>query len=110
MLYHLLLASEYPSSPQESRRNYRSSYIFLKFEVVYYVTNKLTLDKTSFRRHSKNCILKISVFLDFFHRPVFERLENTTFRKLDLFSSSGEGGRHLLSWILERANLSPKTQ
>jgi hypothetical protein len=28
--------------------------------------------------------------LAFFHRPVFYRLENTTFRKLDLFPSSGE--------------------
>jgi hypothetical protein len=46
---------------------------------------------------------------DFFQRPVFWRLEHTTFRKLDLFPSSGEGGRgHLLSWELgplERANL-----
>jgi hypothetical protein len=28
---------------------------------------------------------------DFVHRPVFEELENTTFRRLDLFPSSGEG-------------------
>jgi hypothetical protein len=41
---------------------------------------------------------------------IFQKLENTTFRKLDLFPSSGEGP-------LERANLSlwtsgqsPKTQ
>jgi hypothetical protein len=33
--------------------------------------------------------------LDFVHRPDFHKPENTTFRKLDLFSSSGEGG-HLL--------------
>jgi hypothetical protein len=34
-------------------------------------------------------------------------LGNTTFRKLDLFPSSGEGGRHLLllCWVpLEKAN------
>jgi hypothetical protein len=37
--------------------------------------------------------------LGIFHRPVFKRLENTTFRKLDLFSSSGEVGRHILSWV-----------
>jgi hypothetical protein len=30
------------------------------------------------------------MFLDFFHRPVFQK-KNTTFRKLDLFPSSGEG-------------------
>jgi hypothetical protein len=34
---------------------------------------------------------RITGFLDFFHRPVFYRIENTTFRKLDLFPSSGEG-------------------
>jgi hypothetical protein len=34
--------------------------------------------------------------LDFFHRPDFYKPENTTFRKLDLFPSSGVGGRHLL--------------
>jgi hypothetical protein len=31
--------------------------------------------------------------LDFFHHPVFCRIENTTFQKLDLFPSSGEKGR-----------------
>jgi hypothetical protein len=30
-------------------------------------------------------------FLDFAHRPEFYILENTTFRELDLFPSSGEG-------------------
>jgi hypothetical protein len=30
-------------------------------------------------------------FFNFVHRPVFQKLENTTFRKLDLFPSSGEG-------------------
>jgi hypothetical protein len=39
---------------------------------------------------------RINGFLDFFHRPVFYRLENTTFRKLDLFPSSGEGGSALV--------------
>jgi hypothetical protein len=38
-------------------------------------------------------------FLDFFHHPDFQELENTTFRKLDLFPSSGVGeGKHL-SWV-----------
>jgi hypothetical protein len=40
------------------------------------------------------CItLRFTGFLDFFHRPVFWKLENTTFRKLDLFPSSGVGGK-----------------
>jgi hypothetical protein len=36
--------------------------------------------------------------------PLSGILENTTFRKLDLFPSSGEGGgkRHLLSWAPSR--------
>jgi hypothetical protein len=35
----------------------------------------------------------ITRFLDFVHRPVFQKLENTTFRNLDLFPSSGEEGK-----------------
>jgi hypothetical protein len=31
--------------------------------------------------------------VDFVHRPDFYKPENTTFRKLDLFPSSGERGR-----------------
>jgi hypothetical protein len=38
------------------------------------------------------CIaLRITGFLVFFHRPVLQKLENTTFQKLNLFPSSGEG-------------------
>jgi hypothetical protein len=37
--------------------------------------------------------LRITGFLDFFRRPVFWKLENMTFWKLDLFPSSGEGGK-----------------
>jgi hypothetical protein len=50
------------------------------------------------------CIIH-RIFLDFFHRPVFQK--NTTFRKLDLFPSSGEGGEKALTQLgpLERANL-----
>jgi hypothetical protein len=52
------------------------------------------------------CFLRITGSLDPVHRPVFYKLENTKFRKLDLFSSWGEWGRHLLSWVpYERANL-----
>jgi hypothetical protein len=34
---------------------------------------------------------RITGFLDFFHCPVFYKIENTTFQKLDLFPSSGKG-------------------
>jgi hypothetical protein len=38
-------------------------------------------------------LLRITVFFsDFVRRPVFYKLRKTTFRKLDLFPSSGEGG------------------
>jgi hypothetical protein len=37
-------------------------------------------------------IISTTKLLDFVHRPDFYKPENTTFRKLDLFPSSGEGG------------------
>jgi hypothetical protein len=37
--------------------------------------------------------------LDFVHHPVFYKLENTTFRKLDLFPPSGKGEGEELSSI-----------
>jgi hypothetical protein len=43
--------------------------------------------------------------MDFFHRPVFWKTDNTTFRKLDLFPSSGEGEHTYSISTLERANL-----
>jgi hypothetical protein len=55
------------------------------------------------------CItLGINGVLDFMHRLVFYRtLENTTFRKLDVFPCSGEGwGEPTPLGPLERANLS----
>jgi hypothetical protein len=57
----------------------------------------------------KSLHTELLVFLDIFHRPAFFWSTNTTFRKLDLFPSSGEGGRrHLLSWApLRRVNLNP---
>jgi hypothetical protein len=36
-------------------------------------------------------MLKITGFLNFAHHLVFYKLENTTFWKLDLFLSSGDG-------------------
>jgi hypothetical protein len=49
----------------------------------------------------------ITEFFGLFHRPVFYRLENTTFRKLDLLPSSGERGEKTPTQLgpLERANL-----
>jgi hypothetical protein len=38
-------------------------------------------------------------FLDFVHRPVFLKLENTTFRKVHLFPSWGEEGKKELTAI-----------
>jgi hypothetical protein len=49
--------------------------------------------------------VRITGILDFFHRPVFYKIENTTFRKLDLFPSSSEGGKRTQLGSLERANL-----
>jgi hypothetical protein len=44
------------------------------------------------KRFGRWCIiLRITGFLDFVHRPVFYKPDNTTFRKLDLFPSSSEG-------------------
>jgi hypothetical protein len=50
---------------------------------------------------------RINGFSDFVHRPDSKELEdkNTTFRKLDLFPSSGKGDMHTLLGPLERANL-----
>jgi hypothetical protein len=42
---------------------------------------------------------RITGFSDFVRRLVFQKLENITFRKLDLFQSSGEEGGHLLCWV-----------
>jgi hypothetical protein len=41
-------------------------------------------------------LLRVTGFLDFAHRPVVFEIENTAFRKLDLFPFSGEGGDALL--------------
>jgi hypothetical protein len=43
-------------------------------------------------------LLRITGFLDFVHCPVFYKLENTAFRKVDLFLSSGGGS---VFWFLE---------
>jgi hypothetical protein len=48
----------------------------------------------------------IAGFLDFVHLPVLQTQKNTTFRKVDLFPSSGEGREtSILLGLLERANI-----
>jgi hypothetical protein len=51
---------------------------------------------------------RINGFSDFIHRPDSKELEDTnmTFRKLDLFPSSGEG-RHLLCWVHRQNSIEP---
>jgi hypothetical protein len=51
-------------------------------------------------------LVKITGSLDFVHCPEYYIIENTTFRKLDLFPSSGEGREiTILLFPLERVNL-----
>jgi hypothetical protein len=52
----------------------------------------LLSDFLPFNISDNNFVLITTGFLDFAHRPEFYKQENTTFRKLDLFPSSGEGG------------------
>jgi hypothetical protein len=55
--------------------------------------------------------LRTPRYLDFVHGPEFYILENTTFQKLDLFPSSGEGRETTtLLGPLERANLNHWTK
>jgi hypothetical protein len=54
-------------------------------------------------------VLGITGVSDFVHHPMFEKLENITFRKLDLFPSSGEGEMPTLLDPVERANLNDWT-
>jgi hypothetical protein len=62
------------------------------------IINQTSQGNYGFTRDNKKTINRISFFviatgfLDFVHRPEFYKQENTTFRKLDLFPSSGEGG------------------
>jgi hypothetical protein len=66
--------------------------------VIYYNSKFVTLefvDSKGFQRWCKT--LRIAGILDSVHRPVFLKLENTTFRKLDLFPSLRERGRDTYS-------------
>jgi hypothetical protein len=55
-------------------------------------------------------ILGITGFLHFFHCPVFYRIENTTFPKLDLFPSSSEVGEDTYAVGPLRKSKSPITE
>jgi hypothetical protein len=59
--------------------------------LAFWATSRLELIKITYR---------INGFSNFVQRPDSKELDdkNTTFRKLDLFPSSGEG-RHLLCWV-----------
>jgi hypothetical protein len=53
----------------------------------------LQMSILAFHTRQTLLLLRITGFLDFAHRPVFKKLENTTLRKLDLFPSYDEGGK-----------------
>jgi hypothetical protein len=74
------------------------------------VGNRIQFATESLSRHQlRNTfleVLTITGFLDFAYRPEFQILENTMFRKLDLFPPSDEGrDTTTLLGPLERANL-----
>jgi hypothetical protein len=76
--------------------SFPESKVGMVFPVI--VTIQGNVDTIGFRRW---CITHRNIgFSDFVHRPDFFKYQwkNTTFRKLDLFPSSGEG-RHLLCWV-----------
>jgi hypothetical protein len=52
-----------------------------------------------------NLVLRITAIFDFVHRRVFQKLENTTFRKLYLLPSAGEGKTPTPLGSLKRTNL-----
>jgi hypothetical protein len=58
--------------------------------------NTKIVEHSELSTHEK--IFGITEFLDFVHHPVLRN--NILLRKVDQFTSSGEGmGRHLLSWV-----------
>jgi hypothetical protein len=61
--------------------------------------------------HTEHLPLWITRFLEFVHRPVFQKLENATFRKLDVSVLRwGEGKSLTQLGPLERANLNHWTR
>jgi hypothetical protein len=75
-----------------------------KFEIVFLITYQLWISPLV-KLHKKEgdsegflrwCItLRITEFYGFTQRLVFQKIENTTFRKLNLFPSSNEGETHV---------------
>jgi hypothetical protein len=61
------------------------------------------------KKWTPKCNPRITEFLDFVRRPLFYKLENTRFRKLDMFPPSGEGETPILLGPLEKASLNPLT-
>jgi hypothetical protein len=60
--------------------------------VMYYNSKFVTLEFVDSEGFQRWCITpRIAGILDSVHRPVFLKHENTTFRKLNLFPSLGEG-------------------
>jgi hypothetical protein len=82
---------------------YLSIYLSLCLSIYLYVSIYLCLSIYM----SVCLLLGITRFLDFVRRPVFYKLENTTFRKLGVFPSSGEGGGETPTLLgpLQRASL-----
>jgi hypothetical protein len=64
-------------------------YEYIPWETYVYITAEETLSM-GFKDLKKIKPSRITGFLQFVHHPVFQKLEKTMFRKLDLFSSSGE--------------------
>jgi hypothetical protein len=81
----------------------------LASQIALLMATKASIDNLEINADLKPIVfsLRITLFLNFVHRPIFDILENTTFRELDLFPSSGEGGETLiLLGALERIYLS----
>jgi hypothetical protein len=66
-----------------------SQFIILKYILAFLEINFNIIPPPYTHTHTHPITAKL---LDFVHRPDFYKPENTTFRKLELFPSSGEGG------------------
>jgi hypothetical protein len=80
--------------------------VYLSKQFRYYKT-RYFLILTGYPVESKGfwrwrITLRVTGFLDFVHRLEFSILENTTFRKLDLSPSSGEGSKTPTLYFLKK--------